>query len=75
MPKGVMISHDNMTWTQKSLGVKIPESNRPLRIVSYLPLSHSAGQFCDIANPIINGHHVFFADPSALQGTLLQTIQ
>jgi long-chain-fatty-acid--CoA ligase ACSBG len=74
MPKGVMLSHDNMTWINKSTSVKLIENNRPLRLVSYLPLSHAAGQFVDIIGPLMKGHHVFFADPTALQGTLIQTL-
>lgn len=46
-----------------------------MRIISYLPLSHAAGQFIDIFVALISGHHVFFADPSALTGSLVQTLQ
>ena len=49
--------------------------NRPLRFISYLPLSHAAGQFIDIHRALITGSHVYFADPSALQGSLIQTLQ
>lgn len=50
-------------------------SNRSIRIVSYLPLSHAAGQFIDIVRSMMTGCHVFFADATALQGTLIQTLQ
>jgi len=43
--------------------------------VSYLPLSHVASQFADIVGSMLEGIHVYFADPSALQGTLVQTLQ
>jgi long-subunit acyl-CoA synthetase (AMP-forming) len=43
--------------------------------VSYLPLSHVAAQFSDIVSSMMEGIQVFFADPSALQGTLIQTLQ
>jgi long-chain-fatty-acid--CoA ligase ACSBG len=48
-PKGVMLSHDNMTWTVKT----IYNSYRDIigdkqRFVSFLPLSHIAGQIVDI---------------------------
>lgn len=46
-----------------------------MRIVSYLPLSHAAGQFIDIYMSLITGSHVFFADPTALTGSLVQTLQ
>lgn len=45
------------------------------RIVSFLPLSHVAAQFADIVGIMMEAGHVFFADPSALQGTLIQTLQ
>jgi len=48
-PKAVLLSHDNLTYTCKAgmrlLGDKFEER---LRIVSYLPLSHIAGQIFDI---------------------------
>jgi len=44
-------------------------------MVSYLPLSHAAGQFIDIIRSLILGNHMYIADPSALQGSLIQTLQ
>ena len=44
-------------------------------MVSYLPLSHVAAPFSDLIAPLDEGAHLFFADPSALQGTLIQTLQ
>lgn len=48
-PKAVLLSHDNLTYTTKAgrtlFKEKFPER---LRIVSYLPLSHIAGQIFDI---------------------------
>lgn len=49
--------------------------NKLHRAVSYLPLSHVAGQYADIVGSMMEGVHVFFADPTALQGTLIQTLQ
>jgi len=46
-----------------------------LRTVSYLPLSHVAAQFSDLVAPLDEGGHLYFADPQALQGTLIQTLQ
>jgi long-chain-fatty-acid--CoA ligase ACSBG len=34
-----------------------------------------AAQFSDIVNSLIEGTHVYFAEPTALQGTLIQTLQ
>lgn len=76
MPKGVMLSHDNYTWSKKSLDKFHDRDKSKLhRAVTYLPLSHVAGQYSDIVGPMMEGVHVFFADPSALQGTLIQTLQ
>ncbi len=76
MPKGVMLSHDNYTWTKKALDeFHLHDKNMIHRLVSFLPLSHVAAQFADIVAILLEGGHVFFADPSALQGTLIQTLQ
>lgn len=76
MPKGVMISHDNYVWTKKALDdFHQRDKTEQLRIVSYLPMSHVASQFADIVGSLIEGIHVYFAEPTALQGTLIQTLQ
>ena len=75
MPKGVMISHDNYIWTKKSLQEFNSRPKQQYSIVSYLPLSHVASQFADIVGGMLEGIHVYFAEPSALQGTLIQTLQ
>lgn len=43
--------------------------------VSYLPLSHVAGQMIDVVSSVILGGHVYFAQPDALQGSLVETLQ
>ena len=52
-PKAVLLSHDNLTWTGKSLLMRyyhlIGDRNR---VVSYLPLSHIAGQVNDLIRKI-----------------------
>ena len=53
MPKGCMLSHDNIVWAgiemMELLTQEKPEMVGPQnRIVSYLPLSHIAGLFSDI---------------------------
>ena len=40
------------------------------RLLSYLPLSHAAGQILDLIGAVSAGLHVYFADASALQGTM-----
>jgi len=48
-----MLSHDNYTWTKKSLDLfhQLDKSIQ-YKMVSYLPLSHVASQFSDIVRPI-----------------------
>mmetsp|Transcript_59076 Transcript_59076/g.129401 ORF Transcript_59076/g.129401 Transcript_59076/m.129401 type:complete len:704 (+) Transcript_59076:26-2137(+) len=87
MPKAVMISHDNVTWTagtipfQYDVGTSIINYAEQHQIISYLPLSHIAGAMVDIYMPLwLNAFHsqgccVTFARPDALKGTLKQTLQ
>jgi len=80
-PKGVMISHDNCTWTATSNILHNPTiTSGPLRVVSYLPLSHIAAQIVDIHSPLMcivdfdKTAAVYFARPDALKGTLKETL-
>ena len=76
MPKAVMLSHDNYVWTKKALDdFYRRDPSEQYSIVSYLPLSHVASQFADIVGSLIEGIYVYFAEPTALQGTLIQTLQ
>uniref|UniRef100_F7AKU7 Long-chain-fatty-acid--CoA ligase ACSBG1 n=1 Tax=Xenopus tropicalis TaxID=8364 RepID=F7AKU7_XENTR len=77
-PKGVMLSHDNITWTAahaSRAGDMIPAEIQQETIVSYLPLSHIAAQIYDLWTGIKWGEHVFFADPDALKGSLVDTLR
>jgi len=47
-PKGVMLTHDNMIWPVKVLRMMGEDMVDEERLVSYLPLSHSAAQMTDI---------------------------
>ena len=73
-PKGVMLSHDNITWLARI-------SNRLLNgassdvCLSYLPLSHSAAQMGDIWMPMEAGATVYFAERDALKGSLGVTLK
>ncbi|XP_074650379.1 long-chain-fatty-acid--CoA ligase ACSBG2-like isoform X2 [Tubulanus polymorphus] len=74
-PKGVMLSHDNLTWT-----AAVTTERAKLRMgsevtVSYLPLSHIAAQQLDIHGPFICGTTVYFAQPDALKGSLGETLK
>ena len=67
-PKGVMISHDNYTWTANYFVKKFDLIFGKEKIVSYLPLSHVASQIIDIVASVIAGGEISFADNKALQG-------
>ena len=80
-PKAVMISHDNVTWTTRSNMKHHPDFvNGPLRVVSYLPLSHIAAQVVDIHSPMayLADHglpsEIHFARPDALKGSIKETL-
>ncbi|KAH8287804.1 hypothetical protein KR018_000344 [Drosophila ironensis] len=76
MPKGVMLSHDNITFDvrgiSKSMDRVVTGSES---IVSYLPLSHVAAQVVDIYTCAYLAACVWFADKDALKGTLVKSLQ
>ncbi|XP_018415207.1 PREDICTED: long-chain-fatty-acid--CoA ligase ACSBG2 isoform X2 [Nanorana parkeri] len=77
-PKGVMLSHDNITWTAAAAGktVRLREATDQQEIVvSYLPLSHVAAQMIDIWLTIKYGGATYFAQPDALKGSLANTLR
>ena len=74
-PKGVMISHDNYTWTVGYFLNKYGYNYGHEKIVSYLPLSHVAAQIMDITGALVAGAEVIFAGPDALQGSLVETLK
>ncbi|NWW26820.1 ACBG2 ligase, partial [Falcunculus frontatus] len=77
-PKGVMLSHDNLTWTAAAAGRFIMLSDaqdRQEQVISYLPLSHIAAQMSDIWSAMTFGVQVYFAQPDALKGSLVETLR
>ena len=60
-PKGVMLSHRNLTWTAVHLS-KCASLTPDEVLISYLPHSHIAEQTCSIHGPLINGIQVYFAE-------------
>jgi long-chain-fatty-acid--CoA ligase ACSBG len=75
MPKGVMLSHDNLTWDSYTVTVHLPNLQMGKEsLISYLPLSHVAGQMVDIFFPMTMAAAVYFADRDALKGTLVKTL-
>ncbi|KAJ8417284.1 hypothetical protein AAFF_G00285110 [Aldrovandia affinis] len=78
MSKGVMLSHDNITWTAHhacKAGDMQPANTRQESLVSYLPLSHIAAQIYDLWAGIQWGELVYFAQPDALKGSLVSTLR
>ncbi|XP_064424686.1 long-chain-fatty-acid--CoA ligase ACSBG2 isoform X3 [Latimeria chalumnae] len=77
-PKGVMLSHDNLTWTALVAGstIRLREATEFQEVVvSYLPLSHIAAQMVDIWLPMKFGAVTYFAQPDALKGSLGNTLR
>lgn len=60
-PKGVMLSHDNITWTSKQLAENVKLTNKDIAL-SYLPLSHIAEQAVSLHGPASIGLQVYFAE-------------
>ncbi|XP_068722136.1 long-chain-fatty-acid--CoA ligase ACSBG2-like isoform X1 [Montipora capricornis] len=75
-PKGVMLSHDNIVWNAELSMQQVQASvTEPSSFVSYLPLSHITAQQGDIFMPMTAAASVWFAQPDALKGTLVQTLK
>jgi len=79
-PKGVMLSHDNMTWDIKTFLKNIEDRNgnkmgNEQVLISYLPLSHIAAQMLDFMVACATGGTLHFATPDALKGGLLPLLQ
>ncbi|XP_078533834.1 long-chain-fatty-acid--CoA ligase ACSBG2-like [Lissotriton helveticus] len=73
-PKGVMVSHDNLTWLVKIIG-KYTDLRENELVVSYLPLSHVAAQFFDLWLTMCFGGTTYFATPDALKGSLIDVLK
>ncbi|CAI2387252.1 unnamed protein product [Moneuplotes crassus] len=77
-PKGVMLTHDTMYFmSNKYLKSWDTEGlvDGKERVVSYLPLSHSAAQTYDIGFNYVGKVQLYFARPCALQGSLVDTLK
>ncbi|XP_067017003.1 long-chain-fatty-acid--CoA ligase ACSBG2-like [Acropora muricata] len=75
-PKGVMLSHDNITWSADATVREIHGGEKgPETCVSFLPLSHIAAQQLEIFLPITVAGSLWFAQPDALKGTILETLR
>jgi long-chain acyl-CoA synthetase len=70
-PKGVVYSHNNITWTLESLRRFYEIGSQTL--VSYLPLAHVAERFTSQWGGMFYGHDVFLCpDPNLLLPYLLE---
>uniref|UniRef100_A0A8D2MJD2 long-chain-fatty-acid--CoA ligase n=1 Tax=Zonotrichia albicollis TaxID=44394 RepID=A0A8D2MJD2_ZONAL len=54
---------------------KLDAREKQEEVVSYLPLSHIAAQMCDIWAAMALGVQVYFAQPDALKGSLVETLR
>ncbi len=72
-PKGVMISHDNITWVARQM-LKTLDATDAEHIISYLPLSHIAEQAVSLHGPYILGCTVWFAESIDLLGDNLAEV-
>ncbi|XP_051517796.1 long-chain-fatty-acid--CoA ligase ACSBG2-like [Myxocyprinus asiaticus] len=74
-PKGVMLSHDNITWTANAAGSMTRLKMGDEELVSYLPLSHVAAQVNDMWICMRFAGTTSFAEPDALKGSLANTLR
>jgi len=74
-PKGVMLSHDNLTFTARSICDMYSLGWCEERMVSFLPLSHVAANIMDLFMQITCAGTLYFANKDALKGTLISTLK
>ncbi|XP_041975814.1 very long-chain-fatty-acid--CoA ligase bubblegum-like isoform X2 [Aricia agestis] len=75
-PKAVMLSHDNLTWDAFTIGERVGDIRPTMdKLVSFLPLSHVAAQVVDIYTTLSFAVAVYFAQPDALKGSLVETLK
>uniref|UniRef100_A0A8C2W7P3 long-chain-fatty-acid--CoA ligase n=1 Tax=Cyclopterus lumpus TaxID=8103 RepID=A0A8C2W7P3_CYCLU len=74
-PKGVMLSHDNLTWTVRTAASMLNLKYAEEVMVSYLPLSHVAAQLVDMWLCVCFAMTTYFAEPDALKGSLVNTLK
>ena len=67
-----------LTWTAKALYATLGHQYKldfgSERVISYLPLSHIAAQMEDVYLSVYGAITLYFAQPDALKGSLLQTM-
>jgi long-chain-fatty-acid--CoA ligase ACSBG len=70
-----MMTHDNICYTIYNFQNDFNFKPFGEHYVSFLPLSHVVAQIVDVYYPIFLGTTVYFAQPDALKGTLIQTLK
>ena len=73
-PKGVMLSHDNLTWTAAAAARLVAGESKD-EVISYLPLSHIAEQIVSLHGPMVFGGCVNFAESMEKLGEALREVR
>ncbi|MGH7679485.1 MAG: AMP-dependent synthetase/ligase, partial [Gemmatimonadaceae bacterium] len=73
-PKGVMLSHDNLTWTAQA-AANLVGGQADDQVISYLPLSHIAEQIVSLHGPMSFGGCVSFAPGMDTLGETLREVR
>jgi long-subunit acyl-CoA synthetase (AMP-forming) len=73
-PKGVMLSHDNLTWTANA-AAGLVSGQATDEVISYLPLSHIAEQIVSLHGPMSFGACVNFAESMEKLGDALREVR
>jgi long-subunit acyl-CoA synthetase (AMP-forming) len=73
-PKGVMLSHDNLTWTAAAAADLVGGKSTD-EVISYLPLSHIAEQIVSLHGPMQFGGCVNFAESMEKLGDALREVR
>jgi long-subunit acyl-CoA synthetase (AMP-forming) len=73
-PKGVMLSHDNLTWTANN-AIGLIGTSATDEVISYLPLSHIAEQVASLHGPMAFGACVWFAESMEKLGDTLREVR
>ena len=74
IPKAVMLSHDNLTWTAQA-AANLVGGTPDDQVISYLPLSHIAEQIVSLHGPMNFGACVWFAPSMELLGETLREVR
>jgi long-subunit acyl-CoA synthetase (AMP-forming) len=74
IPKAVMLSHDNLTWTAHT-AIGVIGGRAEDEVISYLPLSHIAEQMASLHGPMAFGACVTFAESMEKLGETLREVR